>query len=411
MIKEDDFLHLNYTPDLTEAGISYALRHLAYPFREEGESALRRFQMMVVNKAVELAFRRYLSEQGIPSETVSGTSFGSMDEYQLILGGWHCDFESTWLGQPGLIRQVRSQPGSLLKAAALVPSERVVAWAPGEKGVCIFAFVIAQNPADHTHPHQAHSAEPVSYWLAVMPPTWAYFKHQAQLREIERQVVELFGGDLLEQLVEDVELTQIGVKRLCRRVQIEDMLRPVHFVPPTIKVDEMFNFFQTHNTRSTIVLGEFGEVLGIVTIKDVLKFIFGEITSPMRGIEDHERDEGGYIVPGDMRLLDFYNLTNIDITDPVMTTVGGVVFRLFGRLPKVGESVIHDAYSYTVLQVERLRIARLRVAPVEEGALEEEELAELIETQEALQDQEPPALEAAIEAAREPAPSSTPDAR
>ena len=195
------------------------------------------------------------------------------------------------------------------------------------------------------------------------------------------------------------------------RVRIEDMLRPVHFVPPTIKVDEMFNFFQTHNTRSTIVLGEFGEVLGIVTIKDVLKFIFGEITSPMRGIEDHERDEGGYIVPGDMRLLDFYNLTNIDITDPMMTTVGGVVFRLFGRLPKVGESVIHDAYSYTVLQVERLRIARLRVAPVEEGALEEEELAELIETQDALQDQEPPALEAAIEAAREPAHSSTPDAR
>jgi CBS domain containing-hemolysin-like protein len=72
-------------------------------------------------------------------------------------------------------------------------------------------------------------------------------------------------------------------------------------------VDEMFNFFQTHNTRSTIVLGELGEVLGIVTIKDVLKFIFGEITSPMRGIEDHERDEVGYLVPGDMRLLDFYN--------------------------------------------------------------------------------------------------------
>ncbi len=195
------------------------------------------------------------------------------------------------------------------------------------------------------------------------------------------------------------------------RVQIQDMLRPVLFVPPTIKVDEMFNFFQTHNTRSTIVLGEFGEVLGIVTIKDVLKFIFGEITSPMRGIEDHERDEVGYIVPGDMRLLDFYNLTNIDITDPMMTTVGGVVFRLFGRLPKVSESVVHDAHSYTVLQVDRLRIARLRVAPVEEGALEEEELAELIETQEAPPNEEPPAVEAAIEAAREAAPTSSPDAR
>lgn len=156
------------------------------------------------------------------------------------------------------------------------------------------------------------------------------------------------------------------------RVQISEMLRPVHFVPPTIKVDEMFNFFQTRNVRSVIVLGEFGEVLGIVTIKDVLRFIFGEITSPLRGIEDHERVGQGYIVPGDMRLLDFYNLTNIDITDPVMTTVGGVVFRLFGRLPKVGEQVIHDSFTYTVVEVERLRIKRLRVAPVEAGDLNED---------------------------------------
>jgi CBS domain containing-hemolysin-like protein len=193
------------------------------------------------------------------------------------------------------------------------------------------------------------------------------------------------------------------------RVQIQDMLRPVHFVPPTIKVDEMFNYFQSHNTRSVIVLGEFGEVLGIVTIKDVLKFIFGEISSPMRSVTDHERDEVGFIVPGDMRLLEFYNLTNIDITDPMMTTVGGVVFRLFGRLPKVGESVVHDAFNYTVLQVDRLRIARLRVAPVEEGELEAQELQDLIDDQEAIQDEAPPGLEAVLEVGREaqhPAPQA-----
>ncbi len=186
------------------------------------------------------------------------------------------------------------------------------------------------------------------------------------------------------------------------RVEITDLLRPAHFVPPTIKVDEMFNFFQTHNIRSVIVLGEFGEVLGIVTIKDVLRFIFGEITSPLGSIKDHERDGVGYLVPGDMRLLDFYNLTNIDLTDPMMTTVGGVVFRLFGRLPKVGDQVIHDSYTYTVTQVERRRIARLRVGPVEEGDLEVEKVADLIEVQDAGQEQEEGlSTEAALEAARD----------
>ncbi|MEA3278845.1 MAG: CNNM domain-containing protein, partial [Pseudomonadota bacterium] len=114
------------------------------------------------------------------------------------------------------------------------------------------------------------------------------------------------------------------------KATIENLLRPANFVPPTTMVDEMFNYFQEHKTRAAIVLGEFGEVLGIVTMKDVLTFFFGEITGKMRGSEDYEQDESGYQVPGDMRLLDFYNLTNIDIDDPVMTTIGGVVFRLFG---------------------------------------------------------------------------------
>jgi len=149
------------------------------------------------------------------------------------------------------------------------------------------------------------------------------------------------------------------------KIKLEDVLRPAHFVPPTIKVDEMFHFFQRHNARAAVVLGEFGEVLGIVTIKDVLTFFFGEITGTMKGIEDYEQDEQGYVVPGDMRLLDFYNLTNIDIDDPVMTTIGGVVFRQFGRLPNEGETVAYEGYNFTVVEVGRLRIRRLRVSKAE----------------------------------------------
>jgi CBS domain containing-hemolysin-like protein len=146
------------------------------------------------------------------------------------------------------------------------------------------------------------------------------------------------------------------------RVKIQDMLRRVHFVPPTMKVDEMFNFFQAHDIRAAIVLGEFGEVLGIVTIKDVLKFLFGEISGTMKGIDDYARDELGYIIPGDMRLLELYNLTNIDMDDPVMTTIGGVVFRMFGRLPQVDESVTYEGYRFTVLEVGQRRIRQLRVS-------------------------------------------------
>jgi CBS domain containing-hemolysin-like protein len=146
------------------------------------------------------------------------------------------------------------------------------------------------------------------------------------------------------------------------QVTLEMILKPAHFVPPTKKVDEMFDYFQAHNTRVAIILGEYGEVLGIVTMKDVLKFIFGEISGSMEGQEYYkEEDENSYTVPGDMRLGDFYNLTNFDIDDPVMTTIGGVAFRLFDRLPKVGDRVSYEGYVFIAREVKGLRISQVQV--------------------------------------------------
>ncbi|MDJ0834550.1 MAG: hemolysin family protein [Gammaproteobacteria bacterium] len=145
-------------------------------------------------------------------------------------------------------------------------------------------------------------------------------------------------------------------------VTLDMILKPAHFVPPTKKVDEMFDYFQSHNTRVAIILGEYGEVLGIVTMKDVLTFIFGEISGKMEGIEYYqEEDENSYVVPGDMRLGDFYNLTNFDIDDPVMTTIGGVAFRLFDGLPKVSDKVYYEGYEFIAREVKGLRISQVQV--------------------------------------------------
>ncbi len=140
------------------------------------------------------------------------------------------------------------------------------------------------------------------------------------------------------------------------------ILKPAHYVPPTKKVDEMFDYFQAHSTRVAIILGEYGEVSGIVTMKDVLKFIFGEINGKMVGQEYYkEDDENSYIVPGDMRLTDFYNLTNFDIEDTVMSTIGGVAFRLFDRLPEPGDQITHEGFRFIVKQRSGLRISQLQV--------------------------------------------------
>ncbi|MCK5697922.1 MAG: HlyC/CorC family transporter [Gammaproteobacteria bacterium] len=145
-------------------------------------------------------------------------------------------------------------------------------------------------------------------------------------------------------------------------ITLDMIMKPADFVPPTKKIDEMFEYFQTHNTRVAIILGEYGEVLGLITMKDVLTFIFGEISGAMEGMEYYrEDDDNSYIVPGDMRLTDFYNLTNFDIEDQVMTTIGGVAFRLFDRLPAINDSIDHEGYKFTIKEIKGLRISKVMV--------------------------------------------------
>ncbi len=180
-------------------------------------------------------------------------------------------------------------------------------------------------------------------------------------------------------------------------VTLDMIVKPAHFVPPTKKVDEMFDYFQDHNTRVAIILGEYGEVLGIVTMKDVLTFIFGEISGKMVGTEYYqEEDENSYTVPGDMRLTDFNNLTNFDIEDPVMATIGGVAFRLYDRLPLLDDKVSYEGFEFTVKELKGLRISMIKVQkmstsnkPEADAAQAEELKADKTDSSDELQQSEP----------------------
>ena len=145
--------------------------------------------------------------------------------------------------------------------------------------------------------------------------------------------------------------------------RLDDLLRPLVVAPPTKRVDEMFDFFQANQTRAALVIDEFGGVEGIVSIRDVLTFIFGHLSGEAKGQAlYHERDENVYEVPGDMKLTDFQDLTNFGISDPRMTTVAGVAFRHLDRLPRVGDRVNVEDCTLEVLQLDGLRIAQVRVS-------------------------------------------------
>ncbi|MDJ0951134.1 MAG: CNNM domain-containing protein [Alphaproteobacteria bacterium] len=195
----------------------------------------------------------------------------------------------------------------------------------------------------------------------------------------------IHAEDVVRLVLDGVDLSTLA---------LDDIMHPPVVAPPTKHVDEMFDFFEANNARAAVVLNEFGGVEGLITMRDVVNFIFGEISEGLGGQHLYqERDENVYVVPGQMKLTDFNDLTNFGIEDPRMTTIGGVVFRYLDRLPKVGDRVAMDGFVATVLEMDGHRLAKVRIA---KGTIEEEEQREASRQ----------ADEAAAEANSKPAPKA-----
>jgi putative hemolysin len=147
------------------------------------------------------------------------------------------------------------------------------------------------------------------------------------------------------------------------RSSLEDVLRPPIVVPLTKKVDEMFDFFRRNDARAAAVLNEFGGVAGFITVNDVLRFIFGPITTRPDGESPvQEVAPDVFEAPGDTKLGTFNRVTNFGIEDPRMTTIAGVAFRHLDRLPRVGDETLVEGFTITVLEMDAHRISRVRVA-------------------------------------------------
>lgn len=144
-------------------------------------------------------------------------------------------------------------------------------------------------------------------------------------------------------------------------MNVRDMMRQAHFVPSTKKVDEMVEFFQENRTRLALVIGEYANVLGIVSIRDVAGLMLSRLAPPQEPGVTEIVLQKVYSIPGDMSLVDFNQLVGADLDDPSMNTVGGLVMRLLNRLPKAGDAIDFQGFNLAIESMQGIRIAGMRV--------------------------------------------------
>jgi len=150
-------------------------------------------------------------------------------------------------------------------------------------------------------------------------------------------------------------------ERGMENVRIEDMLRPAYIVPETKDLAALLAEFRRTNQHMAIVVDEYGEMEGIVTLEDLLEEIVGEIEDefdlPDESIE--QVDEDTVRIDGTFSIDDFNEHFKSDLPDEDYHTVAGFVFGLLGRAPKVGDEVSHNGIRFDVVEVEGSRIDRL----------------------------------------------------
>lgn len=146
---------------------------------------------------------------------------------------------------------------------------------------------------------------------------------------------------------------------------VRDMLRPVVFVPEAKRVNVLLREFRSNRNHIALVVNEYGGVSGMVTIEDVLEQIVGDIEDEY----DFDADEdniiadgnGQYRVKADTEIADFNAALGTDFSDEDCDTVGGLVLKAAGQLPKCGDRIHLGELILTVLRVDSRRLYTLLV--------------------------------------------------
>ncbi len=152
---------------------------------------------------------------------------------------------------------------------------------------------------------------------------------------------------------------------------LESLLRPLLFVPPSMPIGVLLAKMQTERRHMALVIDEYGGVDGLVTIEDLIEQVVGEIE------DEHDTDEaqswvkekpGCYLALSKTPLEEFEAETGCSLTEAdkvdgeEIDTLGGLVFMLAGRVPARGEVVVHpDGPEFEVIDADPRRIKRLRV--------------------------------------------------
>ncbi|KQZ96033.1 hypothetical protein ASD64_17875 [Mesorhizobium sp. Root157] len=150
------------------------------------------------------------------------------------------------------------------------------------------------------------------------------------------------------------------------RIDVMKVADKPWFVPDTTTLQEQLNAFLRRKAHFAIVVDEYGEVEGLVTLEDIIEEIVGEIADEhdidMQGVK--QEADGSVVVEGTVAIRDLNRALDWDLPDEEATTIAGLVIHETQSIPEEKQAFTFHGKRFVVMKRDKNRIARLRIRPV-----------------------------------------------
>jgi magnesium and cobalt exporter, CNNM family len=154
------------------------------------------------------------------------------------------------------------------------------------------------------------------------------------------------------------------------KIDVTAIARPPWFVPTIRPLTEQMKAFRRRKTPFALVVDEYGEVMGLVTLEDIIEEIVGDIT------DEHDVDlpgvwlqpDGSVNVDGAVPIRDLNRAMEWNLPDEEATTIAGLVIHEARAIPDVGQTFTFHGFRFGVLRKNRNRLTALRITPLERKA-------------------------------------------
>ena len=150
------------------------------------------------------------------------------------------------------------------------------------------------------------------------------------------------------------------------KIDIKTVARTPYFVPETTTLQEQLDAFKLKQEHFALVVDEYGAIMGLVTMEDILEEIVGEIEdeydSPVQGVRPQV--DGSVNVDGDVTIRDLNRAMDWNLPDEEAVTVAGLVIHESQSIPEVGQTFSFHGFRFRILRRRRNQITALTVAPI-----------------------------------------------